>query len=226
MMTTSQSYTQPIRVVLADDHTLVRAGIRSLLQEFSGIEVVGEAGDGSVALSIVESRRPDVVLLDIAMPGMSGLEVASRLSQIDSSIRAVILSIHRSEEYVMEALRVGAAGYLVKDSAVSELETAVRAVARGEQYLSPALTRAVPDDDAFSVPATAESYAALTPRQKEVLHLVAAGLTSKEIAHELGLSYRTVEVHRMLLMRRLNVRDVTGLVRFAVRAGLSVRKRD
>jgi len=215
-----------IRVVLADDHTLVRAGIRSLLQEFDGIEVVGEAGDGAAALRIVETRRPDVVLLDIGMPGMSGLEVASRLVKLDSSIRTVMLSIHRSEEYVMEALRAGAVGYLVKDSAVAELEIAVRTVARGEQYLSPAISRTVVDDDLEPKLPTANAYASLTPRQREVLHLVASGRTSKEIAQELGLSYRTVDVHRMLLMRRLNVHDVTGLVRFAVRVGLAVRKKD
>jgi DNA-binding NarL/FixJ family response regulator len=216
---------QTIRVVLADDHTLVRAGIRSLLQEFQGIEVVGEAGDGAAALRIVEAQRPDVVLLDIGMPGMSGLEVTARLTQLDASTRAVILSIHRAEEYVWEALRAGAAGYLVKDSAVAELEIAVRTVARGERYLSPAISRTGVDDD-LDHKGAAEAYATLTPRQSEVLQRVAAGLTSKEIAQELGLSYRTVEVHRMLLMRRLNVHDVTGLVRFALRAGLTARKKD
>ncbi len=216
---------QTIRVVLADDHTLVRAGIRSLLQEFQGIEVVGEAENGAAALRMVEAQRPDVVLLDIGMPGMSGLEVASRLAQIDGSTRAVMLSIHRAEEYVWEALRAGAAGYLVKDSAVAELEIAVRAVARGERYLSPAISRTGIDDDLDHARA-AEAYAALTPRQREVLQRVAAGMTSKEIAQELGVSYRTVDVHRMLLMRRLNVRDVTGLMRFALRAGLIARKKE
>jgi DNA-binding NarL/FixJ family response regulator len=217
---------QTIRVVLADDHTLVRAGIRSLLQEFQGIEVVGEAGDGATALRIVEAEKPHVVLLDIGMPGMSGLEVTARLKILDASVRAVILSIHRAEDYVWEALRAGAAGYLVKDSAVAELEIAVRAVARGEQYLSPAIARTVADDNAGQRRAPSDAYATLTPRQREVLQRVAAGLTSKEIAQELGLSYRTVDVHRMLLMRRLNVRDVAGLVRFAVQAGLTARKRD
>lgn len=217
---------QTIRVVLADDHTLVRAGIRSLLQEFQGIEVVGEAGDGITALRIVEAQKPHVVLLDIGMPGMSGLEVTSRLKQLDASVSAVILSIHRAEEYVWEALRAGAAGYLVKDSAVAELEIAVRAVARGEQYLSPAIARTVPDDNPGQRLPPADAYETLTPRQREVLQRVAAGLTSKEIAQELGLSYRTVDVHRMLLMRRLNVRDVAGLVRFAVQAGLTARKKE
>jgi len=216
---------QTIRVVLADDHTLVRAGIRSLLQEIEGVEVVGEAGDGATALRLVETHKPDVVLLDIGMPGMSGLEVASHLTRLEPPIRSIILSIHRTEEYVWEALRAGAVGYLMKDSAAAELEIAVRTVARGEQYLSPAIFRTVANVDPSEERAAAETYATLTPRQREVLERVAAGQTSKEIARELGVSYRTVEVHRMLLMRRLNVRDVTGLVRFASRAGLT-RKKD
>jgi RNA polymerase sigma factor (sigma-70 family) len=214
----------PIRIVLADDHTLVRAGIRSLLQGFSGIEVVGEAEDGFTALRIAAARRPDVVLLDIGMPGMSGLEVVPRLSKIDSSIRAVMLSIHKAEEYVLEALRAGAVGYLVKDSAVAELEIAVRAVARGETYLSPAISRAVVHEYIGRSSAVMhDTLAALTPRQREVLQLVVMGNTSKEIAQQLGVSYRTVEVHRMHLMRRLNVHDSASLVRLAVGLGLVVR---
>ena len=211
----------PIRVVLADDHTLVRAGIRSLLRSFDGIEVVGEADDGRSALQLVERFRPDVVLLDIGMPRMSGLEVLPHLARIDCSIRAVILSIHRDSEYVFEALRAGAIGYLVKDSAVSDLETALRTVARGERYLSPAISRTVVEDYVSRRgTTTSDTLRALTPRQREILKHVAAGLTSKEIAQKLGLSYRTVEVHRMNLMRRLNVHDVAGLVRFAVTVGL------
>jgi DNA-binding NarL/FixJ family response regulator len=214
----------PIRVVLADDHTLVRAGIRSLLEGMHGIEVVGEAGDGFAALSLAEIKRPQVVLLDIGMPGMSGLEVVPRLLKIDPSIRAVILSMHKGEEYVLEALRAGAVGYLLKESAVPELEIAVRAVARGETYLSPAVSRRVVDDYLSRAGAIADALAALTPRQREVLRLVAAGRTSKEIANQLGVSYRTVEVHRLNLMRRINVHDTAGLVRYAMRAGLIVRE--
>jgi RNA polymerase sigma factor (sigma-70 family) len=215
--------TASIRVVLADDHTLVRAGIRSLLQEIEGIEVVGEAGDGVELLQRVADCRPDVVLLDIGMPRMSGLEAVAQLSKIDPSIRAVILSIHRAEEYVIEALRAGAVGYLLKDSAVSELEIALRTVTQGEQYLSPAVSQTVVDNYVERYTATAaDALALLTPREREVLKLVAAGLTSKEIAQHLGISYRTVEVHRLNLMRRLNVHDVTALVRFAVGAGLLV----
>jgi len=213
----------PIRVVLADDHTLVRAGIRSLLEGIAGIEVVGDAGDGSAVLLLAERHRPHVVLLDIGMPGMSGLEVVPRLLKIDRSIRAVMLSMHKSEEYVLEALRAGAAGYLLKDSAVPELEIAVRAVARGELYLSPAVSRRIVDDYLGRAGAIDDALAALTQRQREILRLVAAGRTSKEIANQLGLSYRTVEVHRLNLMRRINVHDTAGLVRYAMRVGLVVR---
>lgn len=212
---------QPIRVVLADDHTLVRAGIRSLLQEFDGIEVVGEAEDGASALRAAATHKPDVLLLDIGMPGMSGLEVVARLAKTDGSIRAVMLSIHKTEEYVLEALHAGAAGYLLKDSAVAELEIAVRAVARGETYLSPAISRAlIREYVGRRTGVMNDTLTALTPRQLEVLQLVVAGKTSKEIAQQLGVSYRTIEVHRMQLMRRLNVHDAASLVRLAVDLGL------
>jgi DNA-binding NarL/FixJ family response regulator len=209
-----------IRLLLADDHTLVRAGIRGLLQALPGMEVVGEAGDGHEALHLARALRPDVVLLDVGMPSLNGLEVVARLADIDPAIRALILSMHNSEEYVLQALRAGAAGYLLKGSAVSELEIAVRAVARGETYLSPAVSKRVVDDYVSRTGGTADPLTSLTPRQREILRLVAEGQTSKEIAQRLGLSYRTVESHRMQLMKRLNLHDVTGLVRFAMRAGV------
>jgi DNA-binding NarL/FixJ family response regulator len=210
----------PIRVLLADDHTLVRAGIRGLLQGLADVDVVGEAGDGQEALRLAESLRPDVVLLDVGMPGLNGLEVAGRIGAFDASIRVVVLSMHSSEEYVLRALRAGCAGYLLKASAVSELEVAVRAVARGETYLSPAVSKRVVDDYVSRTGGAADPLDALTPRQREVLQLAAEGLSSKEIAQRLGLSYRTVEAHRAQLMERLGVHDLAGLVRFAVRVGL------
>jgi DNA-binding NarL/FixJ family response regulator len=209
----------PIRVLLADDHTLVRAGIRGLIEDLPGMEVVGEAGDGHEALRLAETTRPDIVLLDIGMPGMNGLEVLARVVALDAAIRAVILSMHISEEYVLQALRAGAAGYLLKGSAVAELEIAIRAVARGETYLSPAVSKRVVDDYVSRTGSTA-AIDALTPRQREILQLVAEGHTSKEIGQRLGVSHRTVEVHRAQLMERLNVHDVAGLVRFAVSAGV------
>ena len=211
---------RPIRVLLADDHTLVRAGIRGLLQGLEGVEVVGEAGDGQEAVHLAESLRPDVVLLDVGMPGLNGLEVAGRIGAFDASIRVLILSMHSSEEYVLRALRAGCAGYLLKASAVSELEVAVRAVARGETYLSPAVSKRVVDDYVSRTGGAADPLDALTPRQREVLQLAAEGFSSKEIAQRLGVSYRTVEAHRAQLMERLGVHDLAGLVRFAVRVGL------
>ena len=210
----------PIRVLLADDHTLVRAGIRGLLQGLADVDVVGEAGDGQEALRLAESLRPDVVLLDVGMPGLNGLEVAGRIGALDASIRVVILSMHSSEEYVLRALRAGCAGYLLKASAVSELEVAVRAVTRGETYLSPAVSKRVVDDYVSRTGGAADPLDALTPRQREVLQLAAEGLSSKEIAQRLGLSFKTVEAHRAQLMQRLGLHDLAGLVRFAVRVGL------
>jgi DNA-binding NarL/FixJ family response regulator len=213
----------PIRVLLADDHTLVRAGIRGLLEGLPGIAVAGETGEGHEALRMAESLHPDVVLLDIGMPGLNGLEVTERLTKLDPAIRVVILSMHQSEEYVLQALRAGAAAYLLKGSAVAELEVAIRAVARGETYLSPAVSKRVVDDYVSRTGGATDPLAALTPRQREILQLVAEGNTSKEIGQRLGLSYRTVEVHRNQLMKRLDVHDLPGLVRFAVRVGLVER---
>jgi DNA-binding NarL/FixJ family response regulator len=211
---------KPIRVLLADDHTLVRAGIRGLLQNLAGVEVVGEAGDGKEALRLAETLRPDVVLLDVGMPGLNGLEVAGRIAGFDAAVRVVILSMHNSEEYVLRALRAGCAGYLLKGSAVAELEIAVRAVARGETYLSPAVSKSVVEDYVLRSGGAADPLDALTPRQREILQLVAEGHTSKEIARHLGLSAKTVETHRAQVMERLRVHDLAGLVRFAVRVGL------
>jgi DNA-binding NarL/FixJ family response regulator len=216
---------KPIRVLLADDHTLVRAGIRGLLAALSNVEVVGETGDGHEALRLVETLRPDIVLLDIGMPGLNGLEVAARLAKLDPPIRVVILSMHATEEYVLQALRAGAAGYLLKGSAVAELEVAIRAVARGDTYLSPAVSKRVVDEYVSRTGNATDPLKALTPRQREILQLLAEGHTNKEIAQRLSLSHRTVEVHRNQLMERLGVHDLPGLVRFAVRVGLVERER-
>ena len=210
----------PIRVLLADDHTLVRAGIRGLLAELPGVEVVGEAGDGQEALRLIDEVRPDVVLLDVGMPGLNGLEVAGRIATLDPAIRVVILSMHLSEEYVLRALRAGCAGYLLKASAVSELEVAIRRVADGETYLTPAVSRRVLSDYVQRTRGAVDPLEALTPRQREVLQLVAEGNSSKEVAQRLGLSPKTVETHRAQIMERLGVHDVCGLVLFAVRVGL------
>jgi DNA-binding NarL/FixJ family response regulator len=195
------------------------------LERLQGVEVVGEAADGHAALQLAKSLRPDVVLLDVTMPGLNGLEVSGRLAALDASIRVVILSMHSNEEYVLRALSAGCAGYLLKDSAVSELELAVRAVERGETYLSPAVSKRVVDAYVSRTGGAADPLNALTPRQREILQLTAEGHSSKQIAQRLGLSPRTVDAHRAQLMNRLDLHDIAGLVRFAVRVGLVTPER-
>ena len=209
----------PIRVLVADDHALFRAGVRKLLQSFEGVEVVGEAGDGQEALEVSGAQRPDVLLMDIGMPRLNGVEAAARLTREGSRPRVIILSMHTGEEHVLRAIRAGAAGYLLKDAKPPELEAAVRAVARGEIYLSPAISRYVVDDVRRGG-AESGPLDRLTPRQREVLQLIAEGNTTKAMASRLGLSVKTVETHRAQLMERLDVHDVAALVRLAVRLGL------
>jgi DNA-binding NarL/FixJ family response regulator len=208
-------------VLLADDHALVRAGMRSLLRDIAGVEVVGEAADGAEALALAARERPDAVLLDIAMKGMGGLEAAARFRELHPQVKVVILSMHASEEYVLQALRAGAAAYLIKDSATAELELALKSVMRGETYLSPAISRQVVERYVQRVgPAGAGVGTPLTPRQRDVLRRIADGRSTKEIAFELGLSVKTVETYRAQVMERLGIRDVPGLVRYAMRTGL------
>ncbi len=209
-----------MRVLLADDHELVRAGIRVLLEGMTGVEVVGEAGDGRQALALVEQRRPNLVLADIAMPGLNGLDLAARLRKDHPRIRVIMLSMHDGEQYVARALRAGAAGYLLKRAARAELEVAVRAVARGETYLSPAMSRHLVQDYVRRGEEAPDPLDRLTVRQREVLQLVAEGCTTKEVAVRLGVSVKTVDKQRTQLMERLDIHDIAGLVRFAIRAGV------
>ena len=215
----SNSSTPAIRVVLADDHALVRAGMRSLLNGMSQVQVVGEAASGEEALELAASERPDVVLMDIAMKGMNGLEAAVRMRERHAAVRVVILSMHAGEEYVLQALRAGAVGYLLKDAATGELELALRSVMRGESWFSPAVSRQVVEGYVQRVGGEAAAEV-LTARQREVLRLVAGGKSTKEIAYDLTLSVKTVETHRAQIMERLGIRDVAGLVRYALRTGL------
>ena len=208
-----------LRILLVDDHALVRAGMRSLLHDIADIEVVAEASDGAEALTAAEHERPDVVLMDIAMKGMNGLEAAARLRERQPEAKIIILSMHTSEEYVLLALRAGAAAYLIKDSATSELEFALKSVMRGETYLSPAISRQVVDGYVQRV-GVGVAADPLTPRQREVLKRIAEGRSTKEIAFDLNLSVKTVETHRAQIMDRLGIRDVAGLVRYAMRTGL------
>lgn len=208
------------RIVLADDHALVRAGLRKLLESMPDIEVVGEAEDGRAALVLVESRRPDLVLMDIAMPGLNGIEAAARLSREHPEVRALILSMHQHEDYVRQALRAGAAGYLLKEAAPVELELAIQAVLRGEIYLSPAVSKGPVSDYVRRLRDEDTPDGTLTPRQREILQLIAEGHTSKEIARRLSISVKTVETHRTQLMKQLDLHDIAGLVRYALRVGL------
>jgi DNA-binding NarL/FixJ family response regulator len=210
---------KPTRVLLADDHALVRAGIRALLEELPGVAVVAEASDGRDALRLIEEHQPDVALLDIAMPGLNGLEAAARIAEEFPYVRMIILSMHATEEYVLRALRSGAVGYLLKDAGPTELGLAIDAVARGERYLSPAVSKHVTEyvrrmDEELT------SLERLTPRQREVLQLVAEGHTTREIAQILEISVKTVETHRANLMDSLDIHDIAGLVRYAVREGV------
>lgn len=218
---------ETIKVLLADDHSLVRAGIRALLQNMHNVEVVAEAHNGRDAIKLIEQHKPDVVLLDIAMPELNGLDVAARVSKEMPEVKIAILSMHADEEYVLQALRAGASGYLLKDSAPTELEFAINSVSKGETYLSPSISKRVVDDYLRRVsnsPSETKhemsAYLQLTPRQREILQLIVEGNSTKEIAYKLNLSVKTVETHRMQLMERLGIRDVTGLVRYAIRAGI------
>ena len=210
----------PMRVLLADDHTLVRAGLRKLLESVPGLSVVGEAGDGLQLLKLAEDLKPQLVLMDIAMPGLNGLEATARLVKSSPGIRVMILSMHQNEEYVRRALRHGAVAYLLKDSAPMELELAITAVLRGETYLSPAVSKGVLSDYVHRLREDDLPSENLSPRQREVLQLIAEGLSTKEIARRLDLSVKTVESHRTGLMRQLDVHEVTGLVRHALKLGL------
>jgi DNA-binding NarL/FixJ family response regulator len=210
-----------IRVLLADDHHLVRSGIRALVERVKGVSVVAEAREGHEALRLVESTRPDVVLTDISMPGINGLTLTARLTAEWPQVRVVILSMHHSDAYVSEALRAGAAGYLLKDASVAELELALRSVMAGGKYLSPAVSKQMVE--AFLTPAGdgPAAPARLTVRQREVLQAIAEGHGTKAIANILGISVKTVETHRADLMRRLDIHDVAGLVRYAIQTGIA-----
>lgn len=208
------------RVVLVDDHTLVRAGLRTLLESLADVEVVGEAADGRSGLDLVAELRPDIVLMDISMPGLNGFEATAHLAAGRPRVALIILSMHSSEAYVRKALRDGASGYLLKDAAVSELPRAIAAVLHGETYVSSAVSHYI-DGLPVDARATEESgLHALTARQREILQLLAEGQSTKEMAHMLGLSTKTIETHRRQIMERLAIFDVPGFVRFAVRHGL------
>ncbi len=210
----------PTRVLLADNHALVRAGIRALLGSLPGVRVVAEAGDGREALRLIKIHQPDIVFMDIAMQGMNGLEAAARAVKKFPRVRVIMLSMYANEEYVLQALQSGVAGYMLKDAAPSELEAAITALARGDAYLSPAVSRWVVDDYVRRIGDEGMPLEHLTPRQREVLQLVAEGHSTKEMAQVLNLSVKTIETHRAQLMERLDIHGIAGLVRYALRTRL------
>ena len=209
-----------IRVLLADDHALVRAGIRVLVEEIEGIEVVAETGNGEEALRLLGVHAPDVAVLDIAMPGMNGFEVLDQATRDFPDVNVIVLTVNETEEYALYAFRHGAKGYLPKTAASTELELAIKAVASGETYLSPALSQRTFFNRVKSLSGDSVSLRELTPRQQEVLRLIAQGQSTKDIALTLDISAKTVEAHRAQLMARLGIHDVAGLVRYAIKTGL------
>lgn len=216
---------QPIRVVLADDHTLVRAGIRVLLEKMPDVEVAGEAEDGRGVLEMVKLVKPDLVLMDIAMPGLNGLDATSRITRDFPDVRVIMLSMHQNEEYYWQALKAGASGYLLKKSATAELSAALQQVMGGEIYLSREISaRLVKKLPLQQIAHSKSPLESLTERQREILQLIAEGQTTKAIALILKVSPKTVEYHRAQLMSRLGIYDVPGLVRFALQVGLIVQE--
>jgi DNA-binding NarL/FixJ family response regulator len=210
-------------VLLVEDYELVRAGLRLLVESVPGLQVVAEAGDGDEALRQIEAQRPDLVLMDISMPRLNGLEATRRAAQMPGAPRILVLSMHADREYVRQALLAGASGYLLKSADRAELELALTTVSRGEVWISPAIARGVVDDlvkSARQGEPHGSAFEQLTPRQREVLQLIAEGHSTKKIASKLRLSVKTIDAHRAQIMQRLGVHHIAGLVLYAVRMGL------
>ncbi len=206
-----------IRIVLADDHAVVRQGFKMILDAQPDMEIVGEAANGREAIELAEQLRPEIIVMDVAMPELNGIEATRRLAASTPHTRVLALSMHKDSVYVREILRAGARGYLLKDSVAADLVSAVRAVASGEGYLSPAVSNSVLDDYRRHVTNPVDL---LTSREREVLQMLAEGRTNKEIATILNLSVYTVDAHRGRIMEKLNLHSINELVRFAVRNGL------
>ena len=211
-----------IKVVVADDHAIVREGVRMILAKERDIEVVGEAADGAQALQLVETAKPDVVVMDISMPGMGGIEATQKVKERYPKVNVLALTMHEDETYVFQLLRAGASGYVLKRAAAQDLVQAVRAAAKGEAFLYPSVARKVVEDYLRRVEAGEEKerYDGLTQREKEVLTLIAQGLPNQEIADKLYISIKTVQTHRAHILEKLGLHDRTELVRYAIRKGL------
>jgi len=211
-----------ITVLLAEDHTIVRKGLRSLLESRADIKVVGEAENGREAIDRVEELRPDVVVMDIGMPGLNGLEATRRIKKRFGDVQVLILTVHTGEEYILQILRAGASGYLVKQAAPAELISAIQAVHRGEAFLSPSISKKVLEDYVQRAGATAQrdSFERLTDREREVLQLIAEAYSTREIAEQLHISIKTAETHRAHLMEKLSLHSTAELTRYAIRKGV------
>lgn len=216
---------KPIRVLVAEDHTLVRSGLCALLGRLEDVEVVADAADGREAIEKTASHSPNVVLMDIIMPELNGLDATQRITRQFPGVRILIVSMYDREEYVEEAFRSGASGYLLKDAGIAELARAVRAVAGGGTYVSPAADRRARSPRAKRSLPGGKPRERLTPRQREILQLVAEGHTSRDIAARLRISRKTVEAHRTQITKRIGIGNVAGLVRYAIRMGLTTAER-
>jgi DNA-binding NarL/FixJ family response regulator len=211
-----------IRVLLADDHTLMRRGLRLIVEQQPDLVVVGEAEDGRQAVALAASLKPDVAVLDIGMPNLNGIEAAKQIAEGESGAAVVILSMHSDETYILRALKAGARGYLLKDSAESDVARAIRSVAEGKSFFSPAVSKVLLEDYVKKLQRTGseDSYDLLTPREREILQLIAEGKSNKEVANLLHLSVYTVETHRANLMEKLKLKSVPELILYAVRKGI------
>jgi two-component system response regulator NreC len=210
------------RVLLADDHQLMRSGVRLMLEREADLTVVGEAGDGREAVALAKTLKPEVVVMDIGMPNLNGIEAALQMTQHNPELAVVMLSMHSDESYVLRALKAGARGYLLKDSAEADLIKAVHVVAGGKSFFSPAVSKVLLDDYVRKLKrsGTEDAYDLLTPREREILQLIAEGKSNKDVANLLNLSVYTVESHRSNLMEKLNLKGVPELILYAVRKGI------
>ena len=211
-----------IRVLLAEDHTIVRKGLRSLLDAEADIQVVGEAENGREAIDKVEQLLPDIVVMDITMPGLNGLEATRQIKKRFPDVQILILTVHTSEEYVLQILRAGASGYLVKQAAPTELISAIQAASRGEAFLSPTISKKVVEDyvQRAGVTVESDSFQKLTAREREVLQLIAEGYSTREIAEQLHISIKTAETHRAHLIEKLGIHSTAELTQYAIRKGV------
>lgn len=211
-----------IKILLAEDHTLVRSGIRSLLEASSDVEVIGEAGDGRVAIDLCDQLQPNLVLMDVAMPGLNGIEATRKIRANHPNMRVIMLSMHGDRQYVYESLKAGAGGYLLKAAAFTDLLAAIRAVMAGKTYLSPPLSDVVMDDYVRRAQGDLQGseLEKLSAREREVLQLISEGNSSAAVADLLHISVRTVDTHRHNIMEKLNIHSIAGLTRFAIRHGL------